>query len=67
MSDLFPRAEQRFHLVKLLEALDARQSSLRRDECNDWTISGTRGNIYAGGRSGRGPGTLRIHNIALPS
>jgi hypothetical protein len=48
MSDLFPPTKQRPALLAFAEALDSRPAALRRDECNDWRISGREGcSIYA--------------------
>jgi hypothetical protein len=41
------RAEDRAELVELLEALNGAANSLRRDECGDQTIFGSRGHIRA--------------------
>jgi len=34
-------------LLKFAEALGSRDSALRRDECGDWRINGSRGHVYA--------------------
>ena len=47
MADKYPPTVQRPALLKLVEALGCRDNALRRDECNDWRISGKRGWIYA--------------------
>jgi hypothetical protein len=47
MTDKYPPAVQRPALLKLVEALGCRPNALRRDECNDWRISGKQGWIYA--------------------
>jgi hypothetical protein len=47
MTDKYPPAVQRPELLKLVEALGCRPNALRRDECNDWRISGKQGYIYA--------------------
>ena len=45
--DIFPTTKQRAALAKLMSALGCREAALRRDECGDWRISGSRGHIYA--------------------
>jgi hypothetical protein len=40
LSDIFPPSKQRERLLEFQAAIDARQSSLRRDECGDWHIAG---------------------------
>jgi hypothetical protein len=47
MTDKYPPVVQRPELLKLVEALGCRPNALRRDECNDWRISGKQGWIYA--------------------
>ena len=47
MTDKYPPTVQRPELLKLVEALGCRPNALRRDECNDWRISGKQGWIYA--------------------
>jgi hypothetical protein len=47
MADKYPPTVQRSSLLKLVEALGARDSTLRRDECGDWRINGKLGHIYA--------------------
>jgi hypothetical protein len=47
MTDCFPPAKQRPQLTELRAAIDARASSLRRDEYGDWAIFGKLGHIYA--------------------
>jgi hypothetical protein len=41
------RAQDRNELSTLLSVLHGALNALRRDECGDWTIFGSRGNIYA--------------------
>ena len=41
------RAQDRDELSTLLTALNGALNSLRRDECGDWTIAGSRGHIRA--------------------
>lgn len=43
------RRRDRGRLQELLTALDASERQLRRDECGDWRIGGTKGHIYAMG------------------
>jgi hypothetical protein len=45
--DSYPPSRQRPRLIELLAALGARADTLRRDECGDWRIKGSRGWIYA--------------------
>jgi hypothetical protein len=47
MADIFPPAKQRPALLALREALNCRDTTLRRDECSDWRINGRQGWIYA--------------------
>jgi hypothetical protein len=47
MTDKFPPTKQRPALLAFAEACGTRASALRRDECGDWAIFGTRGHIYA--------------------
>lgn len=42
-----PGASDRARLLTLVDALGARASTLRRDECGDWRITGKLGWIYA--------------------
>jgi hypothetical protein len=53
MTSIAEQAEQRradrARLQELLTALDAGEAQLRRDECGDWQIAGTRGHVYAMG------------------
>jgi hypothetical protein len=35
-------------LLELAQVLNCRDSALRRDECGDWRIGGSKGHIYAG-------------------
>ena len=39
--------DPRTRLLELAVALHSRKKALRRDECGDWRIGGTRGHIYA--------------------
>jgi hypothetical protein len=43
MSATFPPAAQRPRLLEFRQAIGARESSLRRDDCGDWAVSGTSG------------------------
>lgn len=45
--DICPHSIQRPALLELAKALSASDSTLRRDECSDWRINGTKGHIYA--------------------
>ncbi len=45
--DIYPPSKQRPALLALLTALNASPKTLRRDDCGDWQILGTRGHIYA--------------------
>jgi hypothetical protein len=45
--DILPATKQRAALAKLMSALGCRQAALRRDECGDWRINGSRGHICA--------------------
>ena len=45
--ETFPPARQRPKLRELLDVMDARPDSLRRDACGDWSIAGRRGHVYA--------------------
>lgn len=47
MADIYPPARQLGPLADLLDALDGRRNSLRRDDCGDWAIFGKFGHIYA--------------------
>jgi hypothetical protein len=47
MADMYPPARQFGPLTDLLDALDARRNSLRRDDCGDWAIFGKFGHVYA--------------------
>jgi len=41
------RAQDRAELVTLLTAVNGALNSVRRDDCGDWTIAGSRGTIRA--------------------
>jgi len=43
------RRQDRVALLTLLAALDASETTLRRDGCGDWAIFGANGHIYADG------------------
>jgi len=45
--DTFPPAKQRARLIKLMAAIDVTGRALRRDECGDPRLEGSRGHIYA--------------------
>jgi hypothetical protein len=47
MTEKYPSTKQRAALLAFAEACGTRASALRRDECSDWAIFGTRGHIYA--------------------
>lgn len=47
MSDKYPPDKQREPILGLVQALNCRDSALRRDECGDWRITGKHGFIYA--------------------
>jgi len=47
MADTFPSTVQRPALVRFLNAINASESALRRDECGDWRIEGSTGHVYA--------------------
>ena len=56
------RHEDRKQLDALLEATNGAMNALRRDECGDWTITGSRGTIRAcnpEGSGGRHEGAFR--------
>jgi hypothetical protein len=57
--DIFPATKQRDALVKLVKALTSRDSSLRRDECGGWRITGSHGHVYAVARRSAVPGGAR--------
>jgi hypothetical protein len=44
---MFPPAIQWPRLLEFRQAIDARQASLRRDDCGDWAVSGRAGHVYA--------------------
>jgi hypothetical protein len=56
MSDTFPPAQQRAALARFAAALHSSPGSLRRDECGDPRINGTKGHIYAA------PGGFQIYS-----
>lgn len=41
------RLQDRAELETLLDALNGAKNAIRRDECGDWTIAGSRGTIRA--------------------
>jgi hypothetical protein len=46
-SAAFSQTLQRPRLIELRDALDARSSCLRRDECGDWALLGSFGHVFA--------------------
>jgi hypothetical protein len=47
MADLYPPAVQRPALLDFAKAIGSRDRALRRDECGDWRVNGSHGNVYA--------------------
>jgi hypothetical protein len=47
MTDVYSAAAQRLALLALMPTLGCRDLALRRDECGDWRINGSHGQIYA--------------------
>jgi hypothetical protein len=47
MADTYPYATQRAQLERFLKSIGARPSTLRKDDCGDPTIQGTRGHVIA--------------------
>jgi hypothetical protein len=47
MADTYPHATQRAQLDRFLKSIGARPSTLRRDDCGDPAIKGTRGHVMA--------------------
>jgi hypothetical protein len=47
MPDIHPPSIQRPALLAFARAIGSRDTALRRDECSDWRINGSRGHVYA--------------------
>ena len=47
MADTYPYATQRAQLERFLKSIRARASTLRKDDCGDPTIMGSRGHVMA--------------------
>ena len=45
--ETYPTSKQRAALLEFAAALGSADNALRRDECNDWRIGGSRGHVYA--------------------
>ena len=45
--ETYPTSKQRAALLEFSAALGSADNALRRDECNDWRIGGSRGHVYA--------------------
>lgn len=58
MADNFPPTRQRGELDRLAVALNSSPSALRRDECGDPRIKGSRGHVYAS------PGGFQFYHAA---